>query len=100
MSCTVVAVPLALSWVAQTIITGTLVTGGVAGMIANAIRENTEEQNELFVIEDSHAYNCDQEAEHSITTSHFIEKEFETPFTDINILEKTILLKTSNYGRI
>lgn len=85
MSCTVVAVPIALSWIAQTILTGTLITGGAIGLTAASYNKNRE----LYAIDDESIEGCNSE-DHEITYSHFIEKEFETPFTDKNLLVKTL----------
>ena len=80
MSCTVIAVPYALMWVA----------GAIAAAAATAAAENNvEDYNpDIFNLVTSESENCSED--HVITEKHFIEKTFETPFMDKNILLKTL----------
>ena len=79
MSCTVIAVPYALMWV----------VGAIATAAATAANEAKENRNlkELASIYNE-AENCSED--HVITEKHFIEKTFETPFMDKEILKKTL----------
>ncbi len=79
MSCTVVAIPFSLMWVIGTIAASAATTslGVDTDFDTNATQINTQIASKYF------------EKEPVITEQHFIEKTFETPFTD-----KTILLKT------
>ena len=81
MSCTVFAVPYALAWVA-----GTLITAATSGL-KNEKQQSFETTN-------------DCEDVHIITEKNFIEKSFETPFMDKEILKKTLEehgVKTINF---
>ena len=80
MSCTVIAVPYALFWVV-----GTLVSAAVSTVGDNYKEEISE--SSPFVL-DNHDTTCDDV--HTITEDHFIEKDFETPFMDKDILLKTL----------
>ena len=71
MSCTVVAIPYALVW--------------IVGAIATAAA-NTATNLDLEIYNE--ADNCNED--HVVTEKHFIEKTFETPFTDRLILLKTL----------
>lgn len=88
MSCTVMAVPLALYWVAHSMIVGTHIAGDLLGLAADRLKNKDNE--DFLLIEDDKETNCNNDSSHSITMSHFIEKEFETPFTDKEILKKTL----------
>ena len=79
MSCTVIAVPYALMWV----------VGAVATAAATAAANNKiEDYNpDIFKLE-TNDENCTEDR--VITDKHFIEKTFETPFMDKNILMKTL----------
>lgn len=83
MSCTVIAVPYALAWV----------IGAVATAAATAIEDANNNKNKKHEIENKLSFlddsNCNGDV-HTITAEHFIEKDFETPFTDVNILVKTL----------
>lgn len=85
MSCTVLAVPYALAWVAGTLIT--------------AAASNFNKRKETGSISDCGEINI-------ITEQNFIEKSFETPFMDKEILKKTLEehgvrnLKEDDYGKI
>lgn len=87
MSCTVFAVPYALAWVA-----GTLITAAASGL-------NNEKQQSFETTND-----C--EDVHIITEKNFIEKSFETPFMDKEILKKTLEehgvknINEDGYGKI
>ena len=80
MSCTVIAVPYALMWVVGAIATAATTAA------ANVQNDNKslDEINELFNKTD----NCSED--YVITEKHFIEKTFETPFMDRDILMKTL----------
>jgi len=79
MSCTVVAVPYALMWV----------VGAITAAAADAAVNNKIESynNDIFNLA-SQDTNCSEDK--VITESHFIEKTFETPFMDKEILKKTL----------
>ena len=80
MSCTVIAVPYALAWVVGAVATA------AAAAIENA--HNKSMENEFSFLEST---NCNNNEEvHTITTEHFIEKDFETPFVDNELLIKTL----------
>ena len=75
MSCTVIAVPYALMW--------------VVGAIATAAATAAAEKNEVSdILNLSAAEHCSEDVR--ITEKHFIEKTFETPFMDRDILMKTL----------
>ena len=77
MSCTVVALPYALMWV----------VGAIATAAASTAVENKNE--DFFDFEDNNINeNCTEDR--VITEKHFIEKNFETPFMDKEILMKTL----------
>ncbi len=80
MSCTVIAVPYALMWV----------VGAIATAAATAATNNQQENQSLqeFTSIYNEAENCSED--HVITEKHFIEKTFETPFMDRDILMKTL----------
>ena len=71
MSCEVIAIPYAIAWV----------IGTVATTAANAIIDSLESV-------ESNNTNCEKTK--TITAEHFMEKDFETPFVDKNILLKTL----------
>ena len=81
MSCTVIAVPYALAWIVGTVVTS------VATQVNNKKRVQYANQDIVNLIANSDA-NCDGDI--VITEKHFIEKTFETPFVDTNILLKTL----------
>ena len=72
MSCTVVAVPYALVW--------------VVGAIASAAINNSVDPDIFNLATEDE--NCSEDR--VLTEKHFIEKTFETPFTDETILTKTL----------
>ena len=74
MSCTVIAVPYAIAW-----IVGSLATAAL-GAVENAHEMQREKEFHSKICEDVH----------TITAEHFIEKDFETPFVDKEILIKTL----------
>ena len=80
MSCTVIAVPYALMWV----------VGAIATAAATAASENKEKNYnpDIFNLTSEENENCHED--HVITEKHFIEKTFETPFMDKEILLKTL----------
>ena len=77
MSCTVVAVPYALMWV----------VGAIATAAAAAANNKENNTADLFGFETDDK-NCTEDR--VITEKHFIEKTFETPFMDKEILRKTL----------
>ena len=81
MSCTVVAVPYALMWVVGTIATAAVTA---ATKSSNAADNYNNDLASLGIFNE----NCSED--HVITEKHFIEKTFETPFTDKSILLKTL----------
>lgn len=92
MSCSVIAVPIALSWVVHMLVAGSVVTGGVIGATSMLNKDYDTEKEDVkkydyIAIENSN-FGCDDS--HSVTMEHFIEKEFETPFTDKDLLVKTL----------
>ncbi len=81
MSCTVVAVPYALMWVVGAIVT--------AAATAAANTEKEEDYNpDIFNLVGENNENCTEDR--VITEKHFIEKTFETPFMDKELLRKTL----------
>ena len=88
MSCTVVAIPWALIQV-YTALTATAAIAGVGiaagSSIANDLRESRMELNEL---RNQEYFNSNNEFINDI--QNIVEKEFETPFTDKEILIKTL----------
>lgn len=79
MSCTVIAVPYALAWV----------IGAVAAAAAQSldnIHNNEIAENFGHLTEEKENFSDF----HTITSEHFIERDFETPFTDKDILMKTL----------
>ena len=79
MSCSVVAVPYALMW-----IVGAVVSAAAENAANNKI-DNYEPDLFHLSADDK---NCTEDR--VITEKHFIEKSFETPFMDIEILKKTL----------
>ena len=84
MSCTVIAVPYALMWVVGAIATAAATSASVG--INNADQITTSE--DIFDFSTNQTEEC--EDTHIITEKHFIEKTFETPFMDRDILMKTL----------
>ena len=80
MSCTVIAVPYALMWV----------VGAIATAATTAVTNNLQDNQNLqeFTSIYNEAESCSED--HVITEKHFIEKTFETPFMDRDILMKTL----------
>ncbi len=82
MSCTVIAVPYALAWIIGTVVTATAASFKVAEDAVDLLQgescESTYENQD----------NCEEV--HTITTDFFIDKDFETPFLDKEILRKTL----------
>ena len=83
MSCTVFAVPYALAWVVGAVITG------AATIIDNEI-SNTRTYETDRIIEEYGRLNNNCDDVNVISAQHFIEKTFETPFVDKNLLIKTL----------
>ena len=79
MSCTVIAVPYALMWVV-----GAIATAAATAANNAAENRNLKELSSIY----NEAENCNED--HVITEKHFIEKTFETPFMDKEILRKTL----------
>ena len=84
MSCTVIAVPYALAWVV-----GSLVATGAVG-IGEFTQKVMEKAKDSIYVSDYNNFNNSCDDVEVITENHFIEKEFETPFTDKDILIKTL----------
>ena len=81
MSCTVVAVPYALMWVVGAI--------AAAATAATNTTTNNDMLEDVFDFNDNNSNeNCTEDK--VITEKHFIEKTFETPFMDKEILMKTL----------
>ena len=79
MSCTVIAVPYALMWVV-----GAIATAAATAANNAAENNNLKELSSIY----NETENCNED--HVITEKHFIEKIFETPFMDKEILRKTL----------
>ena len=79
MSCTVVAVPYALMWVVGAIVQA------AAASASTAVNDTVDPDIFNLATENE---NCTQDR--VLTEKHFIEKTFETPFIDSDILEKTL----------
>ncbi len=88
MSCTVISLPIALAWVVTRV-----VVAGVA-----AAKERADNNNETIEV-------CCDDAQ-IISEKHFIERSFETPFMDKDLLIKTLTehgvrgLSENEYGQI
>jgi len=80
MSCTVVAIPYALAWVIGTMV-------ATSSALISEVAEKAEEQR-MSQYAKQIAHDCDDVQ--VITDKHFIEKDFETPFVDNEILKKTL----------
>ena len=80
MSSSVVAVPYALMWV----------VGAIATAAATAAASNPEGNNNFNELSMIFNESEDCSEDHVITEKHFIEKTFETPFMDKEILLKTL----------
>ena len=84
MSCTVVAIPYALMWV----------VGAIASAAVTSASVGIQNADQITTPEDVFDFNREQTKEcedtHIITEKHFIEKTFETPFMDRDILMKTL----------
>ncbi len=80
MSCTVIAVPYALLWVVSTF-------AGVAAGAVSASNQENEPENVIDVYNNDMS-DCSEDV--VITEKHFIEKIFQTPFMDREILMKTL----------
>lgn len=78
MSCTVIAIPYALAWVIGAVATAATATATAADAV------HKKGYQALYDTQD----NC--EDIQTITTDFFIEKDFETPFVDKEILRKTL----------
>ena len=85
MSCTIFAVPYALMWV----------VGTIAAAAAENARNKRFDENNIDYMQDVYkslgindSSNCD--GDNVITEGHFIEKTFETPFMNRDILMKTL----------
>lgn len=98
MSCTVLALPYALAWVVATVITDNTY---VADIIADCgrlhsicddvnVNNYTSTYDTDRIIEEYGRLNNDCEDVHVIDEQHFIEKTFETPFVDKDLLMKTL----------
>lgn len=83
MSITVVAVPFALAKIITT-----FVVAGSIGIAANKLQENSVENSYNEYSTNIHNTSCDDTE--VISEANFVEKTFETPFTDKNILLKTL----------
>lgn len=81
MSCTVVAVPYALMWVVGAIATA------AASAATTTVNSKGSNAADLFRLT-ADDKNCTEDR--VITEKHFIEKTFETPFMDKEILKKTL----------
>jgi len=88
MSCTIVAVPYALAWVVGSLIASTAVS--TVNKTRDIITEYYEQEAELYKNQTASANNSDCDDVEVITDKHFIEKEFETPFADKELLIKTL----------
>ena len=83
MSCTVIAVPYALMWVVGAIATA------AADAVAKSSQANDNYNNDISSLGFfNESDNCTEDQ--TITEKHFIEKTFETPFMDKDILLKTL----------
>ena len=81
MSCTVVAIPYALVWVIGAVVSAAATTAATANTNLN--------NNDINIFNlDLNSDNCTENK--VISEKHFIEKTFETPFTDETILTKTL----------
>ena len=83
MSCTVFALPYALAWVV-----GTIITGAISAH--NNDNNYTSTHDTDRIIEEYGRLNNNCEDVNVIDEQHFIEKTFETPFVDKDLLIKTL----------
>lgn len=81
MSCTVVAVPYALMWVV-----GAIAAAAAEAAVAKQVVDNYNP--DIFNLNTEENDNCTEDR--VITEKHFIEKTFQTPFMDKEILKKTL----------
>ena len=88
MSCTVIAVPYALTWVIGSLIASTAVSA--VGKTRDIITEYYDQEIDRYTNENLNIGNSDCDDVEVITDKHFIEKEFETPFADKELLIKTL----------
>ena len=72
MSCEVIAIPYGIAWVIGTV--AATAANSIADSLAKVNSEKTNQCEDVKII----------------TTEHFLEKDFETPFIDKNILFKTL----------
>ena len=85
MSCTVIAIPYALAWVVGAL------TAGAAATAASARRADAGTSYEPENLSNNlNKILSDYEEAQTLSAKHFIEKDFETAFTDKNILVKTL----------
>ncbi|MCQ2739570.1 MAG: hypothetical protein MJ237_05010 [bacterium] len=80
MSCTVVALPYALAYTIGAVVLGLGKSSQEMGKLISTLNTETFELDEDIENEDVHEINA----------SHFIEKDFETAFTDRDLLIKTL----------
>ena len=102
MSCTVFALPYALAWIIGIAVTGEIKLA--AGNNDESMQfENADIRQQSFELPNINEA-CDDV--HVISEKHFLEKSFETPFTDKEILMRTleehgiVNLKENEYGKI
>lgn len=102
MSCTVLALPYALAWVIGIAVTDVIQMA--AGSNDESMRfASTDSKKKSFDLPNINEA-CDDV--HVISEKHFLEKSFETPFTDKEILMRTleehgvVNLKENEYGKI
>ena len=90
MSCTVVAVPYALAWIVGSFIaaTASTVTKFIEEQPGNLMDKEIRNLKLNNITSDTINDSCDDVQ--IIREDHFIEKDFDTPFTDFGILKKTL----------
>ena len=102
MSCTIFALPFTLAW-----IIGSSIAGSVMAVDDLKVEDDFESKNETY-FDTNGSENIQPPCEevHVISEKQFLEKSFETPFMDKDILLKTLSehgienLKENEYGQI
>lgn len=90
MSCTVFALPYALAWVVGAVITGAAALHDADNLANYSSPDYTSTYDTDRIIAEYGRLNNNCEDVHVIDEQHFIEKTFETPFVDKDLLMKTL----------
>ena len=105
MSCTVIGLPFAIAWVLGAVVTVATASSELDVSIDNDLLEQIDVESTLEAKYKSEIHeSCDDV--HVISEKQFLEKSFETPFVDKNLLLKTLEehgvrdIKENEYGQI